>query len=88
MTCSASDSRVVPQSYGLQIWPAAHPANPQHVDLVIAPAAMCAQLSPGGMCTTASANQIVGSDGVTRFVVGTAAAFHMEAGEALTCAAT
>jgi hypothetical protein len=77
----------VPSSYGLQIWPAAHPSNPQHVDLVIAPAAQCAQLSPGGVCTTLAANQIVGADGVTRFVVGTAAAFHMEAGETLTCAA-
>ena len=76
----------MPSSFGLQIWPAAHPQNPQHVDLVIAPAAQCAQLSPGGVCTTLAANQIVGADGVTRFVVGTAAAFHMEAGETLTCA--
>ena len=87
MSCSTADARAVPTSYGLQIWPAAHPQNPQHVDLVIAPAAQCAQLSPGGVCTTLAANQIVGADGVTRFVVGTAAAFHMEAGEALSCAA-
>jgi hypothetical protein len=78
----------VPPSFGLQIWPAAHTQNPQHVDLVIAPAAQCAQLTPGGVCTTAAANQIVGTDGVTRFVVGTAAALHMEAGETLTCAAS
>jgi hypothetical protein len=37
------------------------------------------------VCTTAAANQIVGADGVTRFVIGTAAAFHMEAGETVTC---
>jgi hypothetical protein len=57
------------------------------VDLVVAPAAVCAQLTPGGACTTAAANQVVGADGVTRFVVGTAAAFHMEGSETLTCAA-
>jgi hypothetical protein len=76
----------VPTSYGLQIWPAAHPSNPQHVDLVIAPAAQCAQLTSAGACSAAAS--IVGADGVTRFVVGTAAAFHMEAGETLTCAAS
>jgi ADP-ribosylglycohydrolase len=75
----------VPSSYGLQIWPAAHPSNPQHVDLVIAPSAQCAQLTSAGAC--AAAASIAGADGVTRFVVGTAAAFHMEAGETLTCAA-
>ena len=86
MTCSTANSRAVPSSYGLQIWPAAHPANPQRVDLVIAPATMCAQMSPGGVCTTLAVNQITGSDGITRFVVGTAAAFHMEASETLECA--
>ena len=88
VSCSPADSRAVPTNFGLQIWPAAHPSNPQHVDLVVAPAAVCAQLSPGGVCTTLAANQIVGADGVTRFVVGTAAALHMEGSESLMCAAS
>ena len=85
VSCNTADIRAVPTSFGLQIWPAAHPSNPQHVDLVIAPSAQCAQLTSAGAC--AAAASIVGADGVTRFVVGTAAAFHMEAGETLTCAA-
>jgi hypothetical protein len=84
---SAADARAVPTSLGLRVWPAAHPQNPQQADLIVAPAASCAQLSPGGVCTTDSANQIVGADGVTRFVVGTAAAFHMEAATMLDCTA-
>ena len=86
VSCSPADSRAVPTNFGLQIWPAAHPSNPQHVDLVIAPSAQCAQLTSAAAC--AAAASIVGADGVTRFVVGTAAAFHMEAGETLTCAAS
>ena len=84
-TCGTADSRAVPSAFGLQIWPAAHPANPQRVDLVIAPASSCAQLSPGGVCTTLAENQITGADGITRFVVGTAADFHMQADEKLSC---
>ena len=84
---SAADAQAVPPSLGLRVWPAAHPQNPQSVDLIVAPAASCAQLSPGGVCTTDSANQIVGADGVTRFVVGTAAAFNMEAATMLDCTA-
>ena len=78
----------MPPSLGLLLWPAAHPQNPQRVDLVVAPAALCAQLSPGGACTTAAADQVVGADGVTRFVVGTAAHFNMEAAEVLSCVAS
>jgi hypothetical protein len=43
-------------------------------------------INPAG--AAANVFQIVGADGVTRFVVGTASAFHMEAGETLTCAAS
>ena len=85
--CAPSNKRAIPSNLGLQIWPASHPQNPQAVDLVIAPSTLCATLSPDGVCTTASQNQIVGADGVTRYVVGTAAAFHMEAGSSLTCSA-
>lgn len=87
-TCSSNSGNALPATIGLLLWPAAHPSNPQQVDLVVAPAALCAQLSPGGVCTTAVENQIVGSDGVTRFVVGTAAQLKMEAATVLTCAAS
>jgi hypothetical protein len=86
--CTSGGARAVPSSYGLQIWSAAHPQNPQHVDLVIAPAAFCAALSASGVCDTAAANTVVGEDGVTRYVVGTAARFNMEPAETLTCSAS
>ena len=85
-SCNSADSRSVPASYGLQIWPAAHPLNPQAIDLVIAPADICAQLTLGGVCTATLADQIEGADGIMRYVVGTAAAFHMEVDETLSCA--
>lgn len=69
----------------MQIWPAAHPLNPQALDLVLAPAALCAQMTPGGTCTTSPFNQLVGSDGINRFVVGTAAALNMEPSSSLQC---
>jgi len=76
----------VPAALGLSIWPAAHPQNPQLADLVVAPLAQCQQMTSAAAC--AAAASVVGADGVTRFVVGTAAAFNMEAAESLTCAAT
>jgi len=84
-TCSAAGARAIPPDLGLQILPAAHPRNPRRVDLVIAPLAVCADLSPGGACATSPANAFVGPDGVTRFVVDSAAALHMSAGEMLAC---
>ena len=68
---------------GVLLWPAAHPFNPQKVDLVIAPLAVCQQL--GGTCSTLAINTIAGTDGVTRYIIDTAAALHLEAAEALVC---
>ena len=81
LSCSATTKRAVPSSLGLLLWPAA--GNSQHVDLLIAPLAICQTLIPAAACATSSS--VVGADGITRFVVGTAAAFHMEAAEELTC---
>ena len=80
----AADARAVPASLGLQLWPAAHPQNPQRADLVVAPLAQCQQMTSAAAC--AAATSVAGADGVTRYVVGTAAAFNMEADETLTCA--
>ena len=73
----------MPASLDLQLWPAAHPANPQHEDLIVAPLAQCQQITSAAACAAAAA--VDGADGVTRYVVGTAAAFNMEADETLTC---
>ena len=83
LSCASSGARAVPSSLGVLLWPAANPSNPQHVDLIIAPLAMCQQLTSSAAC--AAAASITGMDGVLRFVVGTAAALNLEAAEALTC---
>jgi hypothetical protein len=83
LTCSAGAARAVPSSLGLQIWPAANPANARGVDLLVAPLALCRQMTSAAAC--AAADSVVGADGTTRFVVGTAAAFNVEPAEAMTC---
>jgi hypothetical protein len=74
----------VPAALGLQIWPAANPANARGVDLLVAPLALCQQMTSSAACNAAAS--VVGADGTTRFVVGTAAAFNVEPAESLTCA--
>ena len=85
LSCASSPARAVPSSLGVLLWPAANPSNPQHVDLIIAPLATCQQL--GGTCSTLASNTAVGADGITRYIVGTAAALNLEAAEALSCSA-
>jgi hypothetical protein len=80
-----ASSRQLQPSLGLQLWPAAHPQNPQGVDLVVAPLAACAQITASSAACAAAAS-IVGADGVTRYVVGTTAALNMQPAEQLTCA--
>ena len=84
LSCSAGAARAVPSSLGLQIWPAANAANVRGVDLLVAPFTLCRQMTSAAACT--AADSVAGTDGVTRFVVGTAAAFNVEPAEALTCA--
>jgi hypothetical protein len=84
LTCSAGAARAVPSSLGLQIWPAANAANSRGVDLLVAPLALCRQMTSDAAC--AAAASVAGVDGVTRFIVGTAAAFNVEPAESLTCA--
>jgi hypothetical protein len=83
LSCVAPDARAVPAPLGLQLWPAAHPSNPQGVDLVIAPLATCQQITSAAACSAAAS--ITGADGVARYALGTAAAFNMQAAETLTC---
>ena len=85
LTCGVASSRQLQPSLGLQLWPAAHPQNPQGVDLVVAPLAACAQITASSAACAAAAS-IVGADGVTRYVVGTTAALNMQPAEQLTCA--
>ena len=84
LTCVTADARALPPSLSLQLWPAAHPENAQRVDLVIAPLGQCQQMTSTATC--AAAASLAGEDGTLRYVVGTAAAFHMEADATLTCA--
>jgi hypothetical protein len=62
---------------------AAHPQNPQQVDLIIAPLVTCQQL--GGSCSMLSLNSIAGGDQVVRNIVGSASSLNLEAAEAVTC---
>ena len=85
MTCASSGARAAPAGLGLLLWPAAHPGNAQRADLIVAPLAACQQLTSEAAC--AEAASVKGTDGQLRYVVGTAAALHLEAAEPLTCAA-
>jgi hypothetical protein len=70
------------------IWPASHPTNPLGADLVVAPQPLCAQMSAGGACNTSAANSILGTDGTTRYAIGTAAALNMVPQDSMVCSAT
>jgi hypothetical protein len=83
LTCSSSSVRAIPSSLGLQIWPAAHPSNVQKVDLVIAPLSECIQYLSTSLCN--SATTFIGSDSITRYVIGTAASLNMEPAEMVQC---
>ena len=83
--CTAAGSRAIPASLSVLLWPAANPSNPEHVDLLVAPLNICQQL--GGTCSSLPENTVTGADGVIRYIVGTAAALHVEAAETLTCSA-
>jgi hypothetical protein len=85
MSCASNGARSVPAPLGLLLWPGAHPANAAKVDVIVAPLAQCAQLSSSAAC--AAAASIAGADGIVRYVVGTAAALHLEAAEELACTA-
>jgi hypothetical protein len=83
LSCASGGARALPTSLGMRLWPAAHPTNPQHIDLIVAPADVCA--AQAGQSCAARASVVMG--GATLFVVGTAAELHMEPAEDLTCAA-
>ncbi len=83
LSCASTGARASPPNLNLLLWPAAHPENAQRVDLIVAPLAACTSLSSAAAC--AAAASITGADGTLRYVVGTAAAMHLEAAEALTC---
>jgi hypothetical protein len=84
VACASTGAHALPAALGLQLWPAAHPANAQGVDLIVAPLALCEQMTSVPACAGAAA--IAGDNGVTRYVVGTAAALRMEAAAVLHCA--
>ena len=84
LSCTAGGSaRAAPPSLSLLLWPAAHPQNAARVDVVVAPLEKCQQLTSAAACSSAAS--IAGADGVVRYVIGTAAALHLEAAEQLAC---
>ena len=85
LTCSVQNAQVIPSTFGLLVWPALDPLNPQGVDLIIAPLAVCTEMAAGGVCNTSAVNAVVDSDGVTRYVVGTASGLRMRATAPLAC---
>ena len=86
LTCASGGSRALPSTLGMRLWPAAHPQNPQHVDLVIAPLLVCnAQTSTD--CSATNVASLLGSDNIRRYVVGSATQLNLEGAEALTCTA-
>ena len=83
LSCASGGARAVPTSLGMRLWPAAHPTNPQKVDLIVAPADIC-EIHRQESCMQRSS---ISMGGVTLYVVGTAADLNMEPAEDLTCSA-
>jgi hypothetical protein len=83
--CSSDGSRALPTNLGMRLWPAAHPQNPQHVDLIVAPEAVCRAYRNLESCNTIPS--IVMGDNVIRYLIGTASDLHMEPAEDLSCSA-
>ena len=88
LSCAATGSRAVPGALGLQLWPAAAPGNTRQADLVVAPLAACQALTGATDSACGGALSVVGTDGVARFAVGTAAQLHMQAAATMTCSST
>ena len=85
LSCASGGARALPSSLGMRLLPAAHPLNTDGVDLIVAPLESCTAMLSATICAT---KQVGVMDGVTRYVIGTAADLHMEAGEELVCAAS
>ena len=88
LSCAVTGSRAVPGALGLQLWPAAAPGNTRQADLVVAPLAACQALTGATDSACGGALSVVGTDGVARFAVGTAAQLHMQAAATMTCSST
>jgi len=66
----------------MRLWPAAHPANTDRVDTIVAPEDTCKAMLSLQTCVGRTSVVI---DGMTRYVIGTAAELNMEASEELIC---
>ena len=81
LSCASGGARAIPSTLGMRLWPAAHPTNPQKVDLIVAPLNVC-EAHTHQSCSQSSS---VSMGGVTLYTVGTAADLHMEPADDLTC---
>ena len=82
LSCASGGARALPSNLGMRLWPGAHPENIYRVDQIVAPEETCKIVLSLQSCSGRSS---VVMDGVTRYVLGTAAELHMEAGEELVC---
>jgi hypothetical protein len=81
LSCASGGARAIPSTLGMRLWPAAHPANPQKVDLIVAPLSVCESHTHQSCLQSSS----VSMGGVTLYTVGTASDLHMEPADDLTC---
>jgi hypothetical protein len=82
LSCASGGARALPSNLGMRLWPGAHPENIYRVDQIVAPEETCKIVLSLQSCSGRSS---VVMDGITRYVIGTAAELHMEAGEELVC---
>jgi hypothetical protein len=66
----------------MRLWPAAHPANIDAVDKIVAPEDTCKAMLNVNTCVGRTS---IVFDGITRYVIGTAAELNMEASEEIIC---
>lgn len=85
LLCATNNARALPSALGMRLWPAAHPQNPQNVDLIVAPDVECRARLGVLSCADVTGLASIAMDGITRYVVGTAAEMNMEPAEELTC---
>jgi DNA-binding beta-propeller fold protein YncE len=82
LSCATNTARALPNDLNMRLWPAAHPLNTDRVDKIVAPEETCKTMLSLQTCVGRTSVVI---NGVTRYVIGTAAELNMEASEELLC---
>jgi sugar lactone lactonase YvrE len=82
LSCATNTARALPTDLNMRLWPAAHPLNTDRVDKIVAPEETCKTMLSLQTCVGRTSVVI---NGVTRYVIGTAAELNMEASEQIIC---